>query len=159
MTAPPAFGFPSLFATSHESSYVFSRGLPRPASVRPQVFSTSRRLLPLPCSRAYSIPQPRPGFFVVQGLLSRRSSPSSSEGAFLLVVAAAPLVGSLRFSPARATSTCAASRLRGFDPRRAAFFRFGYSPRPKPLPSSNFMLLQVPAHSTMISALTVIIRS
>jgi len=30
-----------------------------------------------------------------------------------------------------------------FIPRRAAFFGFGYSPGPKPLPSSNFLLLQV----------------
>jgi hypothetical protein len=39
-------------------------------------------------------------------------------------------------------STCDASRLRGLDLRRAAFFESGYSPRPKPLPSSNFTLLQ-----------------
>jgi len=48
-----------------------------------------------------------------------------------------------RLSPARAPSTNDASRLRGFDPRRAAFFESGYSPRPKPLPSSGFVLLQV----------------
>jgi hypothetical protein len=140
---PSALGFLSLFATSLKSSYVFSRGLPCPASVRPQVFSTSRRLLPLFSLRAYSIPQPRPGFSVVQGLLSRRSGPSSSEGAFLLVVAASPRAGARRISPAPAAPTCAASRLRGLFPRRAAFFRFGYSPRPKSLPSSNFSLLQV----------------
>jgi hypothetical protein len=40
------------------------------------------------------------------------------------------------------SSTCDASRLRGLHPRRAAFIRFGYSPRPKSLPSSNFTLLQ-----------------
>lgn len=40
------------------------------------------------------------------------------------------------------TSTCDASRLRGFDLRQAAFLRSGYSPRLKPLPSSNFTLLQ-----------------
>jgi hypothetical protein len=39
-------------------------------------------------------------------------------------------------------STYDASRLRGLDLRRAAFFESGYSPRPKPLPSSNFTLLQ-----------------
>jgi hypothetical protein len=57
------------------------------------------------------------------------------------------------------TSTCDASRLRGFDLRQAAFLRSGYSPRPKPLPSSNFMLLQVLALSTPASALTVAVRS
>lgn len=35
-------------------------------------------------------------------------------------------------------STCDASRLRGLYLRQAAFLRSGYSPRPKPLPSSNF---------------------
>jgi hypothetical protein len=99
--APPAIGFPSLSATSPKSSYVFSRGIPLPASVRPQVFTTSRRLLPLFGLQAYFIPQPRPGFFIVQGLLSRRSGPSSSEGSCLLAVAASPLDCTLRFSPAR----------------------------------------------------------
>lgn len=56
-------------------------------------------------------------------------------------------------------STCAASRLRGLYLRRAAFLRFGYSPRPKPLPSSNFMLLQDLALSTPATALTVADRS
>jgi hypothetical protein len=57
------------------------------------------------------------------------------------------------------TSTCAAPRLRGFHLRRAAFLGFGYSPRPKPLPSSNFMLLQDLALSTPATALTVADRS
>lgn len=56
-------------------------------------------------------------------------------------------------------STCAASRLRGLYLRRAAFLRFGYSPCPKPLPSSNFMLLQDLALSTPATALTVADRS
>jgi hypothetical protein len=42
---------------------------------------------------------------------------------------------------------------------RQRSFGSGYSPRPKPLPSSNSTLLQVLAHSTMISARTAIIRS
>jgi hypothetical protein len=57
------------------------------------------------------------------------------------------------------TSTNDASRLRGFSPRQAAFLRSGYSPRPKPLPSSNSTLLQVLALSTPASALTVAVRS
>lgn len=56
-------------------------------------------------------------------------------------------------------STCKASQLRGFYLRQAAFLRSGYSPRPKPLPSSNFMLLQVLALSTPATALTVAVRS
>lgn len=40
-----------------------------------------------------------------------------------------------RLAPA---STCGASRFRGFAPRSTAFLGSGYSPRPKPLPSSRF---------------------
>src|SRR5262245_34185887 len=89
----------SLFATPLERGYDSSRRIPRTASFRPQVFATSRRLLPLSSSRACFIPQPRPGSSFVQGLLTRRSHPSSSEGAFLLAVAASPLVHALRLSP------------------------------------------------------------
>jgi hypothetical protein len=158
-SASPAVGFRSLFATSLERGYDFSRSLPRPASFRPQVFTTSRRLVPLSSLQAYFIPQPRPGSSFVQGLLSRRSHPSSSEGACLHAVAASPLVHTHRLSPARMPPTCDASRLRGLDLRRAAFLRSGYSPRPKPLPSSNFMLLQGLALSTSASALTAAVRS
>jgi hypothetical protein len=98
----PALGFPSLFAASPERSYVSSRGIPCPASIRPQVFATSRRFLLLSGLRACFIPQPRSGFFVVQGLLSRRSRPFLIGRRCLLAVAAPPLAGSLRLSPARA---------------------------------------------------------
>jgi hypothetical protein len=57
------------------------------------------------------------------------------------------------------TPTCDASRLRGFYLRQVAFLRSGYSPRPKPLPSSNFTLLQVLALSTPASALAAAVRS
>jgi hypothetical protein len=67
---------------------------------------------------------------------------------FLLAVAASSLVSPHQLSPVRAPSTCDASRLRGLHPRLAAFLRSGYSPRPKPLPSSGSVLLQVLAHST-----------
>jgi hypothetical protein len=100
-SASPAVGFRSLFATSLESSYVVSQSLPRSSSFRPQAFTASRRLLPLSSSQAYFIPQPRPGSSFVQGLLSRRSHPSSSEGAFLLVVVASPLTPTVRLAPAR----------------------------------------------------------
>jgi len=56
-------------------------------------------------------------------------------------------------------STCKAPRLRGFHLRQAAFLESGYSPRPKPLPSSNFTLLQVLALSTPASALAAAVRS
>jgi hypothetical protein len=56
-------------------------------------------------------------------------------------------------------STRDASRLRGLYLRQAAFLRSGYSPRPKPLPSSNFTLLQVLALSTPVIALAIAIRS
>jgi len=100
-SASPASGFRSLFATSLKSGYVLSQSLPCSTSFRPQVFATSRRLLPLSSSQAYFIPLPRPGSSFVQGLLSRRSHPPSSEGACLHVVAASPLLPTVRLSPAR----------------------------------------------------------
>jgi hypothetical protein len=100
-SASPAFGFRSLFATSLKSGYVFSQSLPRSTSIRPQAFTASRRLLPLSSLQAYFIPQPRPGSSFVQGLLSRRSHPSSSEGACLHAVASSPLTPTVRLSPAR----------------------------------------------------------
>jgi len=99
-SASPAFGFRPLFATSLKSGYVFSQSIPRSTSFRPQAFTASRRLLPLSSSQAYFIPQPRPGSSFVQGLLSRRSHPSSSEGAFLHAVAASPLVPTVQLSSA-----------------------------------------------------------
>lgn len=56
-------------------------------------------------------------------------------------------------------STGDTPQLRGFYLRQAAFPKSGYSPRPRPLPSSNFMLLQELALSTPASALTVAVRS
>jgi hypothetical protein len=101
MPTSPVLGFRSLFATSLERSYVFSRSIPGSTSFRPQAFTTSRRFLPLSSSQAYFIPLPRPGSSFVQGLLSRRSHPSSSEGAFLHAVAASPLVPTVQLSSAR----------------------------------------------------------
>lgn len=58
---------------------VHQRGrIPTPATFRPQVFPTSRRFPPPSASRAYCIPQPRPGFIrsgvspVPQPSLTRR---------------------------------------------------------------------------------------
>jgi len=73
----------------------------------------------------------------VQGLLSPRSHPSSSEGACPRAVDS-PSLHSLTpaFAKANALPTCDAPRLRGFYLRKAAFHKSGYSPRPCPLPSS-----------------------
>jgi hypothetical protein len=133
--ASPAVGFRSLFATSHRSSYVFSRSIPVSASVRPQAFAASRRLLPLRCSQAYSIPLPRPGSSFVQGLLSRRSHPSSSEGAFLHAVAASPLVPTVQLSSARLyvhVRSLSASRLLSAS-GRVSRVRLFTSPKAAPL--------------------------
>jgi len=57
-------------------------------------------LLRTPASRACCIPQPRPGSFLVQGLLSPRSHPSSSEGACPLAVVPRRLTDLRRCPPA-----------------------------------------------------------
>jgi hypothetical protein len=130
----PAFGSLSRFATSLERGYVCSLGFPSPASVRPQVFATSRRLLPLSSSRAYFIPLPRPGFFVVQGLLSRCSHPPSSGGAYLLAVVSPPLLLQNGFhrSPQGHVRCSSASRLSS-TPGRVPRTRLFTSPEAAPL--------------------------
>jgi hypothetical protein len=90
---------------------------PAPATFRPQVFSTSRRLAPPAASRVYCTPQPRPGFSV-QGFLPIRSRPDSS-----------PVRASVPLSP-RCSPTCAgchneSPRLRGLAPRSDAFLEVG----------------------------------
>lgn len=104
-TTAPA-GVPSLFATSPTASTPFRAPERRPrglqpahgsshatASFRPQVFSTSRRLAPPSDSRAYFIPQPRPGSSSVQGFLPSHSGSRLIAGPCPLVVAARPLAG------------------------------------------------------------------
>jgi hypothetical protein len=63
-----------------------------PATFRPQVFATSRRLAPPPASRACFIPQPRPGFSV-QGFLPLRSVTISSTATASLPFAVRTLTG------------------------------------------------------------------
>jgi hypothetical protein len=99
----------------HPCAATSSRRLPAAASFRHQVFSTSRRLSPHSGLQAYSIPLPRPGFLPVQGLLSPRSHPSSSEGRFPLAVVPRR---THRLAPAAVRRD---PRLRGFHPREAAF--------------------------------------
>jgi hypothetical protein len=134
-SASPAVGFFSLFATSHESSYVCSQSLPRSTSFRPQAFAASRRFLPLSRLQACFIPQPRPGSSFVQGLLSRRSHPSSSEGAFLHAVAASPLTPTVRLSPARlhVHVRCLSASRPSSAPGRVPRVRLFTSPKAAPL--------------------------
>lgn len=114
---------------------------------------------PLRSARRFS--QPHDGFFrsLACRFISSRSHAqgSSSSRGFSPDAAALPLrkdPASLPLLHRRSilrsdfhrlvpSATCDASRLRGLHPRRVAFIRFGYSPRPKSLPSSNFTLLQV----------------
>jgi len=74
-----------------------------PASFRPQVFSTSRRLAPSSVSRACFIPQPRPGFVLcaVQGLLP-------SHSGFQLVAGPCPRAVVPRALTGDPAATCAA---------------------------------------------------
>jgi hypothetical protein len=84
-------GVSSLFAAL--SGGVHLRGISQsPATFRPQVFSTSRRLAPPPALRACFIPQPRPGFSV-QGFLPLRSIDGSSPPTASMPFAARALTG------------------------------------------------------------------
>ena len=66
------------------------RGHPKPASFRPRRFSRPRRIAPPPTSRAYFIPQPRPGF-ALQGLPLAGSRTGSSPARCPHVVLAVSL--------------------------------------------------------------------
>jgi hypothetical protein len=101
------------------------------ASFRHQVFSTSRRLSPHSGLRAYSIPLPRPGFPPVQGLLSPRSHPSSSEG-----VAPRPLLRSV-LTDLRRLPPAPDLGFEAFIRARPRSIQHSYSPRCTPLPSSG----------------------
>jgi hypothetical protein len=135
MPTSPVLGFRSLFATSLERSYVFSRSIPGSTSFRPQAFAASRRFLPRSSSQAYFIPLPRPGSSFVQGLLSRRSHPSSSEGACLHAVAASPLPLVLRLSSkhARVHVRCLSASRPLSAPGRVPQVRLFTSPKAAPL--------------------------
>jgi len=74
-TARPALGFlPS--SRRHRWSFAVA-GFPRPVTLRPQVFPTSRRVPPPSALQASFIPLPRPGF-PFRGLLPPRSRTGSS---------------------------------------------------------------------------------
>jgi len=113
-TRPAGGLFPLRGVTSGVHS---SRCAPAPATFRPQVFSTSRRLSPPSALRACCIPLPRPGFSV-QGLLPPSSRVDSSP------IRASPPLSSLR-SPTRAGCHVETPRPRGFAPLCDAFLEEG----------------------------------
>ena len=92
-------GVSSLFAALSDGVHLC--GISQsPATFRPQVFSTSRRLAPPPASRACFIPQPRPGFSV-QGLLPLRSVTISSTATASLPFVVRTLTGCPAAVPTR----------------------------------------------------------
>jgi len=93
-------------------------GVPGPASFRPRVFSTPRRLSPPPVSRACFIPPPRPGFCSVQGILPIRSGPSAHRRGL-------PPCRSDSRAHRQAGCHARARRLRGIAPRIDAFRESG----------------------------------
>jgi len=112
-------GVSSLFAASPGAS----THAEVPTSPLRSVLELSRLLdgfLRSSASRASFIPQPRPGFFSVQGFLPYRSPRDSSP-------LGAPLPSPLARSPPDCSVGChvRASRLRGLDPRSGAFLSVG----------------------------------
>jgi hypothetical protein len=93
-------------------------GFPGPASFRPRVFSTPRRLSPPPVPRACFIPPPRPGFCSVQGILPTRSGPSARRRGL-------PPCRSDSRAHRQAGCHARARRLRGIAPRIDAFRESG----------------------------------
>ena len=107
----------SLPSSRHHRRHPVLRRRPADYLFRPQAFSASRRFAPPSAPRAYSIPQPRPGF-AVRGLLPPRSHlPSSGRDS--------PVSFERGLLPARAGSTVNTPRLRGFSPREDAFLGNG----------------------------------
>lgn len=100
---PPA-RVSSLIATSplrvhcHEGYQAF-------VTFRPQAFSASRRFTPRFGSAGLFHPAAASRAPLVQGLLTRRSHPSSSEGASPLVVRARPLTGRNRCPQAHSSTS------------------------------------------------------
>ena len=72
-------------------------------------------LLRAPASRAYCIPQPRPGFVLFRGVSLRAAPPPSSEGD------CPHAVSTLCAHRPKPAATPSAPQLRGFAPHEAAF--------------------------------------
>jgi hypothetical protein len=125
----------------------------RPASLRPQAFSTSRRFFPLSSLQAYFIPQPRPGSVSSRGLLSPRSHPSSSEGVAPVSLPHRPLTFMTQLAPihARVHVRCLSTSRPLSAQGRVSRVRLFTSPETAPLfefRSSRFSLLPTSAPIT-----------
>jgi len=114
----------STFAEPHFRSAP-RRGHPKPASFRPRRFSRPRRLAPPPTSRAYFIPQPRPGF-ALQGFPLARSRTGSSPAVALwsfVLARCPPVLSNGLHQPASASRALLLLRVRceprWFRPRSA----------------------------------------
>jgi len=112
-------------ATFREDSHVLT-------TVRPQVFSTSRRFAPHPSSQAYFIPLPRPGSLPFRGFSPRAATlPHRKEPAPRSLLRER-LTHLRRLPPLTDLDFEAFIHARPRSPLRS------YSPRIVPLPSSSF---------------------
>lgn len=131
---PPA-RVSSLIATSplrvhcHEGYQAF-------VTFRPQAFSASRRFTPRFGSAGLFHPAAASRAPLVQGLLTRRSHPSSSEGASPLVVGARPLTGRNRCPQAHSSTSRSLSASSSVPMVRQLAW-------PRVAPLFEFLLLQV----------------
>jgi hypothetical protein len=107
-------GFLALFATSLRRSH-FSQGLPRPRYGPPTGFLNLSTVCSAPKLAGLFHPAATSRISLVQGLLSPRSHPSSSEGACPQVVVPKAT------HPLAQAATAPGPRLRGLHPREAAF--------------------------------------
>jgi len=114
-SCPHCQGFVPLRGTTEG---IHSRGYSQlPATVRPRVFSTSRRLSPPSDLRACCIPQPRPGFSPFRGFSRPAAVPARRR-----------CVPHCRYRPiAHRHAGChdRTTRLRGLAPRGEAFLGVG----------------------------------
>jgi hypothetical protein len=108
----------SLFATRPRSVHS-PRSVPSPATFRPQAFSASRRLAPLPGSTGLFHPAATSRVHPVQGLLPPCSTLLLSQEDCPLAVGARPLTTPKDGGHARSP------RLRGLDPHEEALRRSG----------------------------------
>jgi len=121
----PSSRLHSRAATFREDSHVL-------ATLRPQVFSTSRRFAPHSSSRAYFIPLPRPGSRPFRGFSPRAATLPHREEPAPMPLVRARLTRLRRLPPLPDLDFEAFIHARPRSPLRS------YSPRREPLPSSSF---------------------